>query len=259
MIALSSGDRAYRRWQRSSQTGAVSLEFLVVLFPILLVFFAVTQLSLLGVARLVVAHAASRAARSAAVVVDDSPSRYRGELRGHLDDTVAPHTARVEGAEPSESMGLGAILGGTGTGSRLETIRFAASVPLSALAPSVEDVISWFGQARSPDVAGALGSTSLLRAAFGIVLYHDVALAVVPSIDEANDVVRVHVDYMFHCAVPVVERLVCRQVPTDPAQLPIVPDRPALQRLAFTSERFVKLSAEAAWPRQRYHDGGGDG
>lgn len=254
---MSRAPRAERaRWQQAD-TGAVSFEFVIVVFPILLVFLAVTQLSLIGVARLVVMHAASRAARSAAVVVDDSPSRYGGEPIGHLDDSAIPHGAHLPG-ELNESSGVGAILGGTGTRSRLDTIRLAASMPLSTIAPSVADVLGWIGQIRSLDVTRALGSPSLLRIASGVALYSDVALVVVPSLD-ADDVVRVHVDYVFHCAVPVAERIICRHVPTDPSQLPNVPDRLALQRLALTLERFVTLSADAAWPRQRYHDGGGDG
>lgn len=252
MSRASLSDRA--RWPQADR-GAVSFEFVIVVFPVLLVFLAVTQLSLIGVARLVVMHAASRAARSAAVVVDDAPSRYGGEPIGHLDESPTPRRARLPG-ELSESSGVGAILGGTGTRSRLETIRLAASMPLSALAPSVADVLGWFGQMRSEDVTRAVGSPSLLRIAFGVALYNDVALVVAPSLD-SDDVVRVHVDYVFHCAVPVVERIVCRPVSADPSHLPNVPDRPALQLLALTSERFVTLSADAAWPRQRYHNGGG--
>lgn len=257
MSAPTPGGRRVGAARRSRlDRGAVSLEFLIVLFPILLLFFAVVQLALIGAARLVVAHAASRAARSAAVVIDDSPSRYGGEPRGHLDTAVAP------GAEGHGTRGeistLSQVLDASRTRSRLETIRFAASAPLSAVAPSAEEVTRWFDPVRTPSVGDALGSPSLLRAAFGILLYNDVALAVATSFDDGNDLVRVRVEYLLHCGVPLVDRLMCQAIPAGAASRPDVPNKQLLELLSLTSERFSRLSAEAAWPRQRYHHGGGD-
>jgi len=73
--------RAFRRDAR----GAVYVEFLVAFFPMLTLFLSVVQLADLYAAKLVVRHAAYRAARAGAVVFPDDPANY-AEASSKLDD-----------------------------------------------------------------------------------------------------------------------------------------------------------------------------
>lgn len=236
--------------------GTTSIEFLIVLFPVILVFLGVVQLALLAGARLVVSHAASAAARAAAVVVDDSPSRYGGEARGHLG-AAGDRRLRVLGPG-SAGTGLGGALGSIAPHTRADAIRLAASVPVAALSPTFADAVGWFASPSTGSVERALLSPSLARAAFGVQAYDELSLAVTPTVDESRETVRVDVEYLFHCAVPLVDRLLCDTL-GPPAELPPVPAKSLLGLLALSSERFFRLRASATWARQRLrHGGGGD-
>jgi len=75
-------DVASKRWLqtvRRNQRGAVFVEFLIAFLPVLTFFLCLLQLSLLFVTRLVVEHAATNAARAAAVVIGDEKKRYNNE------------------------------------------------------------------------------------------------------------------------------------------------------------------------------------
>jgi len=243
---------------RRTEQGAVSVEFLLAVFPVLLVFFGMVQLALVGVARLVVIHAAGAAARSAAVVLDDSPSRYGGEARGHLARQASNHAEPALG--PSRVGSLLESLAPARGESRLEVIRRAASVPLSALAPSPERVQEWLSRAGSPSIERALGAASPARIASGVGAYHLGVLGVSVFADDARDLVRVEVLYLLHCGVPVAARLLCSPLPAAAGgELDRVPSLSVARALAATGERFLALRAQAVWPRQRYHDGGGQG
>ena len=87
---------------RADERGGVYVEFLLAFFPMLLMFGALLQLSLLAVGGLLVEHAAVLAVRAAVVVVPDDPRFYDG--------------AGV----------------GSPTGRRLDDIRAAARTPLYA-------------------------------------------------------------------------------------------------------------------------------
>ena len=57
---------------------------LLAFMPIFTLFLGLVQLGVLYVADLAVHHAAYRAARAAAVVLDDDPRYYEGEARGEI-------------------------------------------------------------------------------------------------------------------------------------------------------------------------------
>lgn len=246
-----------RSWRAfvAGERGAVSFELILVFVPVFVMFLAVVQVALIGAARLLVENAASRAARSAAVVVDDSPSRYDGEPAGQIASQRRVGSSFFDWRPPSAGNVSGLFAGRKG---RLDAIRFAASLPLAPLAPAFTDVLGWLGRPHSAvsTVAAALGSASMERAVFGVALYHDVVLAVTPAL-LPDDTVRVRVEYLFHCAVPIASRLLCSGLgsrsPTE------VPSQGTQRLLAVTPERFFKLSAEGTWVRQRYHHGGGSG
>jgi hypothetical protein len=233
-----------------NESGAVAFEFALVVIPILVIFLAVVQVALIGAARLLVIDAATRAARSAAVVIDDAPSRYGGEPAGRITPQAKSGDS-LFAYRSSSVVALGAAF--TSHDGRLDTIRHAASLPLAALAPSPAKVLGWIRRVRPREVAGSLGAT-LARTIFGIAAYDDAVLAVTPSLG-ADDSVRVKVDYLYHCSVPLASRLLCKRLAA--VNLPDVPSRRDLLMIAATGERFASLRAESTWPRQRYHHRGG--
>jgi hypothetical protein len=112
-----------------SSAGAVYVEFLVAFVPVFFFFLAMVQLSFVYSAKLVVQHAAVAGVRSAIVVLEDDIKLYDGE----------PY--------------------GSPTGLRLGSIRWAAYVPLLAIAPSETNVAQWFQQG----VMVGLASSSMVK------------------------------------------------------------------------------------------------
>jgi hypothetical protein len=232
--------------------GAVYVEFLMVFMPIFLLFLAAVELGMVYAARLVVQHAANRAARAAVVVLDDDPARYGGERRGRVELTGA-----AAGPSPVDAflagVGLGGGIGDAAGGARFRDIRSAAFIPLLAVAPS--------NSALDPDeslvraLGGGRTSASALR-------YSRAALAVTfPAAPRAGsfrtsfgpeEPVTVRVTYLFHCSVPLVPQLMCdglsglrtRLLPEEQAQL----DLALLSQLG--QARFLVLRAEATLPNQ---------
>src|SRR5690606_15042291 len=92
------------------------------------------QLSLMYVGKLAVRHSANRAARAAVVVIPDDPQYYDGEEVNQIDY----HDSGT--STPSDSFfGAGVAMGGGSP--RLRAIRSAAYIPLTPLAPSIENVM----------------------------------------------------------------------------------------------------------------------
>ncbi len=71
---------------RHDSRGVVYVEFLIAFFPLLVIFLGICQLALIASARLVVQHAALAAARSAIVVLEDSPDDFGGAGKGKLTE-----------------------------------------------------------------------------------------------------------------------------------------------------------------------------
>ncbi|MCA9607100.1 MAG: pilus assembly protein [Myxococcales bacterium] len=212
--------RAKRREPSDGERGAAYVEFLIAFIPLFIMFLGMVQMSLMYAGDLVVQHAASRAARAAVVVLDDDPRYYDGAER---------RTVSSSGFSSSEE-GLSAILslfgagsggGGSGPGAsggpRLSAIRRAASLPLSSISPSLDQLID------SDSVMTAIGSPET-RAATGVFMYNNSAMGVsFPSSPGGSDYretfnhgqqVTTRVTYLFHCGVPVASRLMCDTYPT---------------------------------------------
>jgi hypothetical protein len=199
--------------------GAVYVEFLLVFLPVFLLFLAVIQLGFVYAARLVVQHAANRAVRAAVVIIDDDPARYGGEPRGELHLTGS-HQPRFSGQAYFHGIGYPGSADTLG-GPRFLDIRGAAELPLLAVAPS----------------SGALTGPESVRAAIGGIgsrvaagsAYNLSAVAVAfPTAPGANtfrtrfrrdDLVTVRVSYVFHCATPLVSRLMCKSASSAVAGL----------------------------------------
>jgi hypothetical protein len=222
--------------QRARTRGTTSIEMLICFMILITVWFGLAQLSLVGVGRLVVQHAAHRAARAAIVILDDDPEKYQKAPRGLV----------AREGEP-----------------RMAAVRTAAYAPLAVLAPPVANLAEI-----------ALGGGSTLKGAIATdltsvgwaALYNPVAAAVTLEREgapadafEAAEPVTAHVAYLFHCRVPFVARLICTSYPALSAdkdkakKLERVAD-PNRQRLLHASgQYFLVLEAEETLPNQIAH------
>ncbi len=150
----------------SDERGTVYVEFLISFVPFFLLFLGTIQLSLIYASHLVVQHAAVLAVRAAVVTLDDDPCYYRGETRGSLPlEQSKGGDGYVQRA--LKLIGLGKATGnqlsgarGTG-GMKLKRVRNAAYLPLSALAPSPEQLAAMLPWAT--DALPALGKGPSVR------------------------------------------------------------------------------------------------
>lgn len=201
----------------AARAGAVYVEFLLAFFPVLVTFLGLIQLSSILCARLVVQHAASRAARAAVVVLDDDPERYGGAARGSLAYDAATEAAPVaDGGALARLLEVAPapnVASASGRGSaRLSAIRWAAYMPLAVLAPSTSLLARHFGLASNE-----LGNG--LRFVLGLLLYNRAAAIItlrdapssrrVATSVPSNGDVTVHVTYLYYCTLPFADRLLC--------------------------------------------------
>jgi hypothetical protein len=101
-------------------------------------------------------------------------------------------------------------------GARMAAIRSAASIPLLSFSPSMSSLI------RKPTVYRAIGGNPAERGLTGAAMYNRAAVAVTfPNSRreqefsyefEENQDVTVRVTYLFHCAVPLVNRFMCDDI-----------------------------------------------
>lgn len=228
------------------------VEFLLVFLPVFLLFLAIVELGFIYTGRLVVQHAANRAARAAVVIIDDDPAFYGGSVRGQLDlggSTTAP--SAVETFLTGTGLGNGAA--SPAGGPRFRDIRSAATIPLLAIAPSA-------AQLEDEDsVRNAIG-IGAERAATGAQRYNEAALAVTfPTEPGANtfrtafgvqEQVTVRVTYVLHCSVPLVPTLMC----DTPQGLDLTGDEAAQIDLGYlqtlSNPRYQLLRAEATLRNQ---------
>lgn len=199
--------------------GAAYVEFLLAFIPLFIMFLGMVQMALMYAGDLVVQHAATRAARAAAVVIDDDPQYYEDAERMDVGSFGVTSSEDVIGSILSifgGDMSIGGI-GSSPGGPRLNAIRTAASVPLMAISPSMDQLID------SDSVRTAIGSPEA-RGATGMLIYNSAAMAVTfptapnatsyrTSFDEGDQAVT-RVTYLFHCGVPLVNRMMCETYPS---------------------------------------------
>ena len=189
-------------------SAAAYVEFLLAFVPLFVLFMGIVQLALLFGARLLVEHAAFRATRAAAVVLDDDPRYYDGEPR--LD--VEGRGARASDIRHRLSrMGVGLSTGEIGPDEPLDgTLSRRATVELAAAL-----VLLPLSQKAGLSVDSALGSEGLDEATRDTLRRLDVRFLATPDgSDEAprygHDAhVTVEVIYRYRCSVPVARQLVC--------------------------------------------------
>jgi len=197
--------------------GVAYVEFLIAFLPLFIMFMGMVQMCLMYAGDLVVQHAASRATRAAVVVLDDDPQYYDGAARRRID-----RSGRSSSGDPLG--GIVGLFGGGGGGSgppatggpRISAIRAAASMPLAAISPSLSQLID------SDSVRTAIDSPEA-RAATGVFMYNNSAMGVTfPTAPLATsyrdsfshgDQVTARVTYLFHCGVPLVNRMMCETYP----------------------------------------------
>jgi len=255
--------RLTRRLSALNDRGAVYVEFLIVFFPVFILFLGICQVALVSTARFVVQHAANCAARSAVVMLESSPDDFGGAVRGWVSSGT---DHRQQGA-------------------RMAPIRSAAYMPLTVLAPPT----AWLeprGQAGSLGDALAVGMRSRVVAA----LEYNRAGAVVtlqagPLVDELapepigrKAAVTVRVTYLYYCSIPIVRALGCKSIRDLTGEMPgaapalfgsngsvsartpdqkrlaavlsLAEEPQSLARLDAEGARFVALTAETTLPNQ---------
>jgi Flp pilus assembly protein TadG len=172
----------------------VYVEFIIAFMPIFVLFLAICQFSLLVVARLVVSHAAVRAARAAIVVLQDDPQYYNKAPCGTLSSNS-----------------------GNQQGPRMTAIRSAAVEPLKVLAPGRGALVR-----SGQSVATALMPMSLAQSASSD-LYTGFATTVTLHDSPTNDdlarepidphaAVTARVIYFYQCDIPLVRGLICKSL-----------------------------------------------
>jgi hypothetical protein len=264
--------------------GAVYVEFLIVFMPIFLLFLGICQIAMIGVARIVVQHAANRAARSAVVVLESDPNEFAGAERGWVSRGSACGAPLPEallrrlGVEvPSARVELSTVADGQ-RGARMSPIRFAAYTPLAILAP----LSAWLEPRRPEESLGdalATGTKARLAAA---LLYNRVGTVVTiqagPGLDDLavepigrKAPVTVRVTYLYYCSIPVVRAFACKSLAElrgwdpvgsaapdarTPSQkrlasfLKLVEEPELLAHLDADGARFAVLTAETTLPNQ---------
>jgi hypothetical protein len=238
-----------------SQRGAVYVEFLVVFIPFFILFLWLVQMSFAYAARIVVQHSASRAARSAIVVLPDDPQFYGGAPVNRI---------QLGGSGPTPLnvflAGLGySDIGNDVGGPRLRAIRAAASAPLLAVAPSEQARNATDQEANLRATIGTSFTPSAFdRAATGATGYNPSAMAVTfPQTPGGTgmrtsfgpaDLVTVRVTYLFHCGVPVVSVMGCDSLGQALAKLS--PDERAQIGAGPGDGWYMVLRAEASLPNQ---------
>lgn len=220
---------------RRNTSGAVYVEFLVAFIPFFVMVLGMIQEALMYSAHLVVQHAAASAARAAIVVFPDCPHRYGG---ARVND--ANGGGRWSGFGPALGTLFGASLGSIGLpgfgdpqgGARLDAVRFAASFPLVAASPSLDELMH-NRDPRRQSLIDAIGGTNspAIRLALGAFAYNSAALSVtLPRAPRdmnfrdrfgARDNLTVRVSYLYHCGVPIVSKMACDDLPQLLTGVPI--------------------------------------
>lgn len=264
--------------------GVAQVEFLIAFISIFVLFLGFIQLALLAVGSLVVQHAAVRAARTAAVVLDDDPVHYGNAERRNLladgtadlawEQRLAEQVGNTDDAAQPDPMPRHLGYGGV----RMAAIGRAAFAVLAAIAPAPGRVFEWLGQEHA-SVAGALGTGFAGRALHGLTFHAPLTTAVTFPIAPGSTELRmgtlspdapvtVRVTHLFDCAVPISAALLCNTLAWNPDRGRLewldqaAEDRAAFDELrsapgardhsllALARARFTILRAEATFPAQ---------
>ena len=218
-------ERSLSSIQKRRTRGAIYVEVLVAIIPVLIFFFGLLQLAMLYSAKLIVRHAAWRAVRSAVVILEDDPVRFDGVVRGKLGYHESNGSAQSSGGAGDFLQSVADLLKvrlplaelrgmmSSEAGPRLAAIRQSADMPLAVLAPMPGSLMQAFGLNGDE-----LGDTSnATRFLLGMFLYNRAATMVTVLKDNGevtDDVpatanVTVRVTYLYYCGMPIVNYFMC--------------------------------------------------
>jgi len=155
--------------------GAVYVEFLVVIWPLLLLLLGITQIGLMYGAHLLVCQAAAKAARAAVVIFpDENVDDYADVEPNHIgtegDGDGGGESSGGEGDGEGSAGGLDAYKNAP-DGGRLDQIRMAAKIMLAPIAPALESYVG-----RS--LADGLGEYPITSSLVGVMGWNAYAVAV---------------------------------------------------------------------------------
>jgi len=173
--------------------GVVMIEFVIVLVPMMLFFFAVLQYGLTSAASLVVRHSAVVGARAAVVVFDDGNGAYGGADRGLIWDD----------GELSE---------------RAQKVREATYLPLAAVAPAAAHMVPGISSAHDGlgDTLSRLFAHVVNRSAFIAVTFPTGPGAEGDDFHRdapygPTEDITVRVTMLFRCMIPMASVFMCRR------------------------------------------------
>jgi len=222
-------ERPLRSIQKRRTRGAIYVEVLVAIIPVLVFFFGLLQLAMLYSAKLIVRHAAWRAARSAVVILDDDPKRFNDVERGVITYRETAGSDQAGGGVEQLLEGIADVLdihlpmtqlrgmASSQAGPRLSAIKQAASMPLAVLAPTPGALMRTFG--LSGDEFGSTSNST--RFLIGMFLYNRAAVMVTVRDSEgvvlggednrvpSTDNITVRVTYLYYCGMPIVNYFMC--------------------------------------------------
>ena len=238
------------------------VEFLVVIWPLLLLMLGLTQIGLMYSAHLLVCQAAAKAVRAAVVIFPDE----------NVDD--------YEGVEPNrigtDGDGGGAldVYKNAPEGGRLDQIRMAARITLAPAAPALT---SYFGKS----LADGIGDNPITSALAGAALWNAYAVAVTfpDRSDEAaakeeaaeedgdaqmptyktefqsQELITARVTFLYKCPVPLARGIMCKSYSDLPEQARAELDTAGAEKLGnkiteFLGRRFLAIAAERSLPNQ---------
>ena len=226
---------------KRANAGAVYVEFLIVIIPLLILMFSLVQMSLFLSAGILTRLSALKAARSAMVILGDNHEKanYAEDLNQVGDGSGG--IAAYCGVEDGEKK------------TRYQTIRKAARAPLLPVSPSITSL----GASSAEDallITGPLGIAAALMDKDWTNFA--VGLGFVNGKDEyvssmsPGDGVRVRVVYLYPCFVPIGKAFACHaygDLPGEDRELIEVNGKPA-GWTRFFGWRYVTLRAEATIP-----------
>lgn len=174
-----------------SRHGAVYVEFLIVFWPLMILWLGLTQIGILYGVHILVNHAAAKAARAAIVILPDEEDRYEGDQ---------PFTI-LQDTDNGEDDGLDAYRKAI-RGGRLDTIRNAARIPLASVSPSLDIPVN----------------SALIDLLAGWI-WTEYAVAVTFPGPDGNFLTRfdqtgaltTRVTYLYKCPVPIINKIICHQ------------------------------------------------
>ncbi len=210
------GGGAMKRCLREER-GVVYVEFLLVFFPLFVLFLVIMQWALLGATNLGVRHSASAAVRSAIVVLPDDPAFYEGQEKNQIPVTSSCSEGFVgklhkllgklnvdSGAIPDDGKCPG--------GPRMAVIRFAAIMRILPFSPNPASIApeAFSGFISGLGVAGWMaGAAAYSYGATRVTFPSSPGADTFKSSWQDKEDVTVRVTYLAHCGIPIARFLMC--------------------------------------------------